>query len=208
MTFPPEPIRLFAHRCPGEVPAELRETVTLAAYECTAAFGVEGLRHRRVSTEAGVCESMVVDLYPTRRDLVAAVLDYIERELASAMRDDGTPAERLRHHLDAIGRMARDRPVLFAVRAEIDLGAWHDPLLRSVAEREECRWRMALAPLFRAGIGQGAWRAGVTEEGAVELVVAAVKGIRLAPQSAGAVVKQLEALLVRPMEEPALDRPA
>jgi hypothetical protein len=138
----------------------------------------------------------VLDLYPARRDLVAAVLEYIERELESTMRDDGTPAERLRHHLDAIGRMARERPGLFAVRAEIDRGARHDPLVRSVAERDECRWRMALAPLFRAGAQQGAWTAGVTEKGAVELVVAAVKGIRLAPESAGTVLEQLEALLI------------
>jgi AcrR family transcriptional regulator len=181
---------------------EERRAIVFAAYECIAALGIDGLRPRHVTAEAAISEPRLRRHYPTKRDLVAAVLGYLTRQLEATMPEDGTPTERLRHHLESLGRMISERPVLFTVLAELDLRARHDALVRSVVEREERGWRAALAALFRAGAEQEAWADGITEEAAVELVVAAVKGVRIAPASAGIALSQLERLLVRPNRRP------
>jgi hypothetical protein len=60
-------------------------------------------------------------------------------------------------------------------------------------ERYVTGWRVALGDVLRLGVEQGAWSFG--DDATVELVIAVVKGVRLRPDLAEAVLAQLERLI-------------
>jgi TetR/AcrR family transcriptional repressor of nem operon len=178
--------------------AETKEAIVLAAFECTVRLGIDGLRLRHVAAEAGMDETTLRQHFPTQRDLVSALIEDITLQFAATTRTtEGTPAERLRAHLEALSRTVRDRPALFLVLAELEVRARRDPLVRSAVERDEQGCRAWLAELFREGAGQGVWAEGVDPESAVELVLTVFKGIRVAPGGADAALMQLEHVLTR-----------
>jgi AcrR family transcriptional regulator len=182
--------------------ADVRAAIVFAAFESIAELGFDGLRMRHVAAEAGLDEASLQAHFATKPELAAAVLDYISNEFEATMRSDGTAIERFHFHLDALGRLVEERPVLFIVLAELDVRARRDPLIRSVIERYERRWRGALAALFREGHEQGAWADGIDPHAAGELVIVVVKGIRIAPASAVPALALLKQLVSPSPESP------
>ncbi len=182
---------------PAEAEADTEQAIVVAAFECVARLGVDGLRLRHVAAEAGIDEVTLRATFPTQHDLVAAVHEDITLQLRETMGSAGPPAARLRAHLDALSTMVRDRPVLFLVLAELEVRARRDPLVRAAIERDEEGCRAWLGGVFREGLDQGAWADGVDAGAAVELVLATVKGARIAPGAADATLQQLERLLIR-----------
>jgi hypothetical protein len=62
--------------------------------------------------------------------------------------------------------------------------------------RHEAGWRSFLTGVLVEGTTRGVWDVPVGAAATTELVIAAVKGVRLAPEAAAQVFGQLEALLV------------
>jgi AcrR family transcriptional regulator len=145
---------------------EERQAIVLAAYECIAQHGADGLRLRDVIAEASVNASTIRQHFPRTRDLLVAVLEYSSQQLR------------------------------YAVLAAIETRARRDPLLRSAVQRSERAWRASLVSLFRSGMAEQAWANGVDAHAAAELVIAAVKGVRLSPGSAAGALDQLTQILV------------
>lgn len=160
-----------------------------AAFTRVAEVGFEGLRLRQVADAAGIDHSTLHHHFATKQDLVNAVVLHTTGRLAgTAPADAPDPVARLRAHLDALRRLCEQEPELFTVTAELDLRARRDPAVRAVLERQEAGWRAALtAVLAEAGVAG-------SEVGA-ELVIAAVKGVRLAPHLAPAVFDRLATVL-------------
>ena len=175
-----------------------RDALVRAAFQCVAERGFEGLRLRLVAADAGIDHSTLHHYFQTKEDLVAAVLDHVTRQFWGTMRPDLDPAERLHHHLATLGRMIREQPELFTVLAELDLRARRDPAVRSTIARDEAGWRAALTSLFQLGADQGAWAEGLDVAAAPELVIAVVKGVRLIPDRAEAVLAEFERSLLGP----------
>ena len=76
--------------------------------------GVEAARHAEVASEAGVAVSTTFTYFPTREDLVSAVLDSVERlfvGLAESVHAPARPApEVLMAHVSAFANVVNDRP--------------------------------------------------------------------------------------------------
>jgi TetR/AcrR family transcriptional repressor of nem operon len=178
--------------------SDRRAALVAAAFECIARVGFEGLRLRNVAAEVGIDHSTLHHYFRTKEDLVAAVLDQVTRRFWGTMRPDAEPVDRLHGHLTSLARMMREEPALFTVLAELDLRARHDPAVGGVLARDEAGWRGALASLFREGLDRREWTPGLDVDAAVEVVIAVVKGVRLAPERATQVLGQLERLLVSP----------
>jgi hypothetical protein len=106
------------------------------------------------------------------------------------------PVQALRAHLSGLRAMLDERPELFAVTVELDLRARRDPAVGEAMSRHQVGWREVLSGALAAGNARGAWRAPVDVEATTELVIAVVKGVRLAPESAGAVFAQLADMLI------------
>jgi len=172
-----------------------RRALVDAAFRCIAEKGFEGLRLREVADEVGIDHSTLHHYFPSKEDLVAGVVEYATRQFWWTTPAEGCPAEKLHHHLATLGSTVGERPELFAVMGELDLRAARDERVRSIVERHEEGWRAALAEVFRCGVEEGTWAEGLDEPAAVELVIAAVKGVRLVPDRAEEVLRQLERLL-------------
>lgn len=158
-----------------------------AAFALVAEVGLEGLRLRRVAAEVGIDQSTLHHHVATKAELVAAVAEHAAALLATtAPPAHLPPAEALRAHLDALTDLVSRRPELFTVTAELDLRARRDPSVRAVVEGQEAGWRALLTGLF-AALGEA------DPPARTELVIAAVKGVRLVPDLAPLVLAQLGA---------------
>lgn len=158
-----------------------------AAFALVAEVGLEGLRLRRVAAEVGIDQSTLHHHVATKAELVAAVAEHAAALLATtAPPAHLAPRDALAAHLDALAGLVASRPDLFTVTAELDLRARRDPTVREVVERQEAGWRAVLTGLFTA-LGEPDATA------RTELVIAAVKGVRLAPDLAAQVLAQVGA---------------
>jgi TetR/AcrR family transcriptional repressor of nem operon len=168
-----------------------RLALVRAAFDSIAEHGFEGLRLRAVAVAAGIDHSTLHHYFPTKEHLVADVVEYATRQFWPTMPDEGGGRERLRAHLAGLGRMMRDRPDLFAVLAELDLRAGRDPAIRSIMVHIEEGWRAVLAEVLHAADLPGTTDPAVV----IDLIIAAVKGGRLAPDQADRALRHLADLL-------------
>jgi AcrR family transcriptional regulator len=168
-----------------------------AAYQRIAEAGFEGLRLREVAAAAGIDHSTLHHHFPTKQDLVVAVVDYTTRQFWSTTPTEGTPTDRLRGHLATLRRMITERPELHVVLRELDLRARRDPQLRDIVASREEGWRASLRTLLSAGIADQTLEPDLDADAATELIIATVKGASLTPLQAPAVLDLLAHLLIR-----------
>jgi AcrR family transcriptional regulator len=183
-----------------------RQALVRAAFDCIAAKGFEGLRLRDVAAQVGIDHSTLHHYFAGKEDLVASVVEHATRQFWPTMPADGGAGERLRHHLAALGRMIKQQPALFTVMAELDLRARRDPAIRSIIDRHEEGWRIVLGEVLRQGAKEDAWTQRLDAATAVELIIAAVKGVGQLPDRAEDVLSQLNGLLAG--QRPAGSQPA
>jgi AcrR family transcriptional regulator len=174
---------------------ERRQALVRAAFTCIAEKGFEGLRLRDVATEVGIDHSTLHHYFASKQDLVAGVVDYATRQFWPTLPTEGGASDRLGYHLAALGRMIREQPALFAVMAELDLRARRDPAIRAIIDRHEQGWRIVLEEVLGCAAGEGALTQHLEVAAGVELIIAAVKGVRQLPDRAEEVLAQLNRLL-------------
>jgi len=168
--------------------SDRKQALIAAAFDTIATKGFEGLRLRDVATRAGIDHSTLHHHFATKQALIADVVLWATSQFWPTMPPDGPARQRLRTHLDALAEMIQQRPELFVVLDEFDTRARRDPDVQAVVTRLEAGWRRALGQLFTDGGHDD-------PQTATELVIATVKGVRLAPQHAGAVLGQLATLI-------------
>jgi AcrR family transcriptional regulator len=174
---------------------ERRQALVRAAFGCIAERGFEGLRLREVAAEVGIDHSTLHHYFATKEDLVAGVINDATRQFWPTMPAEGSAIDRLQYHLAALGRMIREQPALFTVMAELDLRARRDPGIRAVIDRHEEGWRVVLEEVLGRAAKEGALTQDLAVPTAVELIIAAVKGVRQLPDRAEDVLAQLNGLL-------------
>jgi AcrR family transcriptional regulator len=174
---------------------ERRQALVRAAFGRIADKGFEGLRLREVAAEVGIDHSTLHHYFASKQDLEAGVVDYATRQFWPTMPADGGAIDRLQYHLAALGRMLREQPALFTVMAELDLRARRDPAIRSIIDRHEQGWRIVLEEVLRRAAKEGALTQNLDVATGVELIIAAVKGVRQLPDRAEDVLAQLNGLL-------------
>lgn len=165
-----------------------------AAFYLVAERGFEGLRLRDVAEVVGIDHSTMYHHIGSRQDLVLGVTKVATTRLSRTMPRDGGPSEQLSGHFDELIRMCVEEPNVLTVSAEIDLRARRDSAVEDSLDEAESGWRRALDAIFTRGNEGGAW-ARVDVEGSRELVIATVKGVRLRPDLAPAVLHQLKRAL-------------
>jgi TetR/AcrR family hemagglutinin/protease transcriptional regulator len=109
----------FDKACPRTRAARLtpearRAQLLASAMRVFARRGIGAARHAELASEAGVAVSTTFAYFPTREDLVAAVLDAVERlyvELAESVHASDRPApELLLAHVRAFATLVDERP--------------------------------------------------------------------------------------------------
>jgi len=181
----------------GRPPAgpQRRDALMRAAYQCLAAAGFEGLRMRDVAGHVGIDHSTIHHYFPTKQDLVVAVVDHTTRQFWSTTPRDGSPVDRLRGHLATLCQKIADEPELHVVLRELDLRARRDPALREIIASREEGWRNSLRALLAGAAADGALTPGVDPTVGAELIIATVKGASLTADRADDVLGLLDRLL-------------
>jgi len=159
----------------------------VAAFARVADVGFEGLRLRQVAEDVGIDHSTLHHHFATKQDLIEAVAAHTTRQFWGTSSPEPEPANALRAHLEALQRMIVERPDLFAVTVELDLRARRDPAVAAAMAEHESGWRELLVRILAGLVSE--------PETAAELVIAAVKGVRLVPRVAGPVLERLAAQL-------------
>lgn len=170
-----------------------RQTLVEAAFRLIAERGFEGLRLRDVARAAGIDHSTLHHYFSTKEDLIADVVDHATRQAWTGVPARAEPVSEVRERLETMARMIEERPGLYVVLRELDLRATRDPATRAVVDERERGWREALTRLLgETGVPDAA--------AAAELIIAAVKGASLRPDTAVHVLGELGRLLDRPEE--------
>jgi AcrR family transcriptional regulator len=182
----------------GRPPAgpERRDALVRAAYKCLAESGFEGLRLRDIAGQVGIDHSTIHHHFPTKQDLVVAVVDHTTRQFWSTTPLDGSPVDRLRGHLATLRHNIVGQPELHVVLRELDLRARRDPELREIIASREEGWRSSLRALLDSAAVTGALTPGIDPAAGAELIIATVKGASLIPDRAGEVLELLDRLLI------------
>ena len=171
--------------------------MVLAAYRCVATAGFEGLRLRDVATQVGIDHSSIHHHFPTKQDLVVAVVEEATRQFWSTTPKEGSAVDRLRGHLAALGRKIVEQPELHVVLRELDLRARRDPELREIIASREEGWRNSLRALLTGAAVDGALTPSVDPSAGAELIIATVKGASLNCAHAEDILALLDRLLIR-----------
>ena len=178
-------------RTPTAAP-DRRQALVVAAYQAIAAKGFEGLRLRDVAAAAGIDHSTLHHHFATKRDLIAAVVEYATGQFRKP--SPGTPTT-LREHLAFLARMIVEQPTLHVVLRELDLRAIRDRSVRDVIAEHEHGWRRALSARLQAAVREGVCSKDLDPEAGAEMVIALVKGASLNPAKAAEVLGAWLALL-------------
>jgi len=179
-----------------------RDGLIRAAYGILARKGFEGLRLREVAAKAGIDHSTLHHHFRTKRDLIAAVLDYATEQFRPPIKPDETEPSSLHEHLKFLAQMMVERPELHVVLREFDLHAARDVKIRAVIAKREQGWRDRLAIRIRRAVEEGGWPSRCEPVTSAEMIIALVKGASFNPRSAAKVLNLFESLAGRQSSPP------
>jgi AcrR family transcriptional regulator len=158
-----------------------RAALALAAYHQLAQHGFEGLRTREVAAAAGVNVATLHYYFPTKEELIGAVLSHAMQRFRSTLEVADSTGNQLRVHFEGLRRLMRDEPELFAVMGELALRAARDPAIRDLFQNTTDMWRRAIRGLLVKAAKDGSIEASGDPDGQASLVVAAVMGACMIP---------------------------
>ena len=157
------------------------QALILAAYQCIAEYGFEGLRIRQIAAQAGIHPATLYHLYhyfPTKESLIQRVVEYATGRLATmTLVTEGTPAEELHFHLMLLFQRMLDEATLFVVLTEIGLRAQRIPEVAQTIQQQEAIWHAELVRILHAGIQQGMWPKELDTEVVAFTMIAFLEGL-------------------------------
>jgi AcrR family transcriptional regulator len=181
-----------------EVKPDRRLELILAAFHAIAEKGFEGLRVRSVATQVGINGATLHHYFPTKEDLIRAVVEYTLDRLRSVMEGPalaGTPAEKLHAHLTRLYRLMREEPAIFVVLTEISLRAQHQPTMHFLLQ-QQAAWQELLAGILQEGIEEQTWPRDLDPGAVASTIITLMEGASLwavsAPERGEQVLTQLE----------------
>lgn len=119
--------------------------------------------------------------FPTKEDLIRAVVGHAMSRFRSTLEPDGSSIARLRAHFKGLRRLARDEPELFATMGELTLRAARDPKLAEIIQKTNEFWEGTLRGLLRGAREEGDLPKTVEPDGMAAVIVATLKGTFLLP---------------------------
>ncbi|MHB8295209.1 MAG: TetR/AcrR family transcriptional regulator [Acidimicrobiales bacterium] len=161
-----------------------RRELAAIAYAQIAERGLEGLRVREVASGAGINHATLIYYFPTKADLVAAVVDHVlGLLLVPAVAPAPGPGEavmrRLGHELDDIAARLDHQPEIFRVLTELQLRGQRDAEVAGALARMDAAWHGYLAAMVRSGIESGELRAALDADEVARALTVLFRGLGL-----------------------------
>jgi AcrR family transcriptional regulator len=156
-----------------------RRALIHAAYARIASGGFEGLRTRDVAADVGVNIGTLHYYFPSKEALIRAAVRHATATFAATLPREGSPAEKLRGHLEGVRHLLKTDRALWAVSSELALRAARDEVIADLARQSDDQWYAFLLGLIVRGIDQGSLDADLDAGGAAAAIIAAIKGLSM-----------------------------
>jgi AcrR family transcriptional regulator len=161
-----------------------RRSLARIAYELIAEGGFERLRTREVAARAGINIATLHYYFPTKEDLVRAVVERLDEEFAAthdpaAGPNSNSPLDELRTDLADGLDQVRVSPQTWVVWFELLMRSLRDPSIRALVQEAEAHWRDHIRSYLTAGVQQGMFRADLDTAAASAGLVAFINGSAL-----------------------------
>lgn len=173
-----------------------RQALVQAAFEQIADRGFEGLRTREVASRVGVNIATLHYYFPTKEALIRGVVELAMGRFQATLTPDGSSADRLRNHLDAVRRLLGEDPRLGAVMAELALRAPRDPVIAGIMAGTNEAWHRMVRAMLRHAVRDGHLRPEVDSDDVAALVTATLMSMTLravrGPERTDQAFRQLE----------------
>ncbi len=159
-----------------------RRELTRIAYHQLAERGFEGLRVRDVARAAGVNIATLHYYFPTKEDLIYAVIGYLAEQfqvptVTPPAGEVVSALEELRWEFADLRERIRTAPEQIAVLAELHARSRRDPGIAAALRGLDAGWQGYLAGIIGRGIQEGIFRSDLEPSAAAEAIVAQMKGI-------------------------------
>lgn len=163
------------------IKSDRRGELILTAFRLIAEKGFEGLRVRDVAQQVGINGATLHYYFPTKEDLIQAVVEYTIVQLQNTMKDldsSRPPAEKIHTHLTRLLQLMHERPEIFVVLTEISLRAQRQPVMNYLLQQNEL-WQGMLAGILREGIEQKIWPGDLNPDDSALAIVTILEGASL-----------------------------
>jgi AcrR family transcriptional regulator len=191
-------VSLPQQKSPPEERPDRRQALILAAFHTIAEKGFEGLRVRSVAAQVGINGATLHHYFPTKEDLIQAVVEYTIVRLRSIMESlapGGPPAEKLHAHLTRLYQLMREEPAIFVVLTEISLRAQHQPMMHYLLQ-QHAAWQELLAGILQEGVKDRTWPSNLDPGAVAATIITLMEGASLwaetTPERGEQVLTQLE----------------
>lgn len=159
-----------------------RRELTRIAYHQLAERGFEGLRVRDVARAAGVNIATLHYYFPTKEDLIYAVIGYLAEQfqvpaVTPPAGEVVSALEELRWEFADLRERIRTAPEQIAVLSELHARSRRDPGIAAALRRLDEGWQGYLAGIIGRGIQEGIFRSDLEPSAVAEAIVAEMKGI-------------------------------
>ncbi|MBA8822754.1 AcrR family transcriptional regulator [Saccharopolyspora lacisalsi] len=171
---------------PGEQTERRRERLAVAGYDVMVRSGMANVRTREVATEAGITVATLHYYFPTKNDLVRAVVEYaISERIIVPVQEQATTAsdapEWLGEMLAGLREQAERDPGHFRLLHEMIWASHEDPELRVLLENWHGHWHEGVASCLRNGQRAGTVRADLDPPTTAQLIVYLAFSVVLRP---------------------------
>ncbi len=164
-----------------QVKPDRRQTLMLTAFHSIAEKGFEGLRVRDVAAQVGINGATLHHYFPTKEDLIQAVVEYTIKRLRTTIEEagsNGTPAERLHQHLMRLYQLMQEEPALFAVLTEMSLRAQRTSAIQFLVQ-QRAAWHDMLMEILQAGVEQHIWARDLDPNATAWVIITLMEGASL-----------------------------
>ncbi|MEV2271698.1 TetR/AcrR family transcriptional regulator [Nonomuraea africana] len=170
---------------PGPRSEERRQRLVAAGYRAMVRSGLAGARTRDIAAEAGITVATLHYYFPTKDDLVRAVLEHTirERMLAPLRLEtdwaDGLAA--LRTMLTGLSLQAEAEPGHFRLLHEMTWASREDPAMRAMLAHWHDDWHDTITGWLEAGQREGRVRPDLDAGTVSALIIYMVLGMVMRP---------------------------
>lgn len=170
----------------GQRAEQRREQLVVAGYRVMVRAGMANVRTREIATEAGITVATLHYYFPTKQDLVRAVVEHAIREriivpVAEYATTDSEGLQWLGEMLAGLREQAERDPGHFRLLHEMIWASHDDPELRALLESWHGHWHEGVASCLRNGQRDGTVRADLEPSTSAQLIVYLAFSVVLRP---------------------------
>lgn len=161
-----------------------QSSIVKIAFKHIAEKGLEGLRVRSVATEANMNHATLLHYFPSKEDLIRAVVEYLLQEFQGGGSEQAgaahqPPMQQIMEEIEDIGVRLKQNLDMFTVLIELTMRARRDPSIKQYLEYLDVAWQSHLDRILQQGVDDQSFRADLNTNSVALTLMSHMKGLSL-----------------------------